>query len=124
MQIATAFRKAKQAGGNVDESVLSNADASELGQFAVTLKPTDMGKFKTSSLRNIAVTGPYMHDGSLKTLEEVVELYDKGGEQNPFLDSGIRPLNLTPQEKTDLVEFLKSLTSPRFAAAISSGKKE
>lgn len=124
MQIAAAFRKARQAGKDVDQSVLSNADASELGQFAVTLKPSDLGRFKTSSLRNIAVTGPYMHDGSLKTLEEVIDLYDKGGEQNPFLDSGIRPLNLTPQEKADLVEFLKSLTSPRFAAALSSGKKE
>ena len=124
MPIAAAFRKAKQAGKAVDESVLTSADASELGLFAVTLKPSDIGKFKTSSLRNIAATGPYMHDGSLKTLEEVVELYNKGGEQNPFLDSGIRPLGLTPQEKVDLVEFLKTLTSPQYTAAIPSGKKE
>jgi cytochrome c peroxidase len=124
LQVASAFRKARQAGKDVDRSVLTDAEASELGQFAVTLKPSDIGRFKTSTLRNVAVTGPYMHDGSVKTLEEVVELYDKGGEQNPFLDSGIRPLNLTPQEKADLVEFLKTLTSPRFAVTSSPGKKE
>jgi len=64
-----------------------------------------------------------MHDGSIKTLEEVIELYDKGGEPNPFLDSGIRPLNLTAQEKADLLEFLKTLTSPQFAT-LPIGKKE
>ena len=124
LQVATAFRKARQAGKELDKSVLTDAEASELGQFAVTLKPSDIGRFKTSTLRNIAVTGPYMHDGSIKTLEEVIELYNKGGEQNPFLDSGIRPLNLTPQEKADLVEFLKTLTSPQFAVTSPSGKKE
>ena len=65
----------------------------------------------------MAITGPYMHDGSIATLAEVVELYDKGGEANPLLDSGIRQLNLTPQEKADLVEFMKALTSPQFATA-------
>ena len=115
MQLATAFRKAKQAGLDVDKSVLTDRDSSELGRFAVTLRPSDIGAFKSSTLRNIAVTAPYMHDGSIRTLEEVVELYNKGGEKNPFLDSGVRPLNLTDQEKSDLVEFLKALTSPQFA---------
>jgi cytochrome c peroxidase len=124
LQVANTYRKARQAGKEIDKSVLTDAEASELGQFAVTLKPSDIGRFKTSTLRNVAVTGPYMHDGSIATLAEVIELYDKGGEQNPFLDSGIRPLNLTPQEKADLVDFLKTLTSPQYAATLPSGKKE
>jgi cytochrome c peroxidase len=65
-----------------------------------------------------------MHDGSVQTLEQVVELYDKGGEKNPFLDSGIRPLNLTEQEQADLVAFMKSLTSPQFANVTPPMKKE
>lgn len=117
MKIAGAFRKAKQAGQEIDETVLTDQQASELGRFAVTLSPSDIGRFKTSTLRNVAVTGPYMHDGSLQTLEEVMELYNKGGEENPFLDSGIRPLNLTDQEIADIVEFMKSLTSPQFKNA-------
>jgi len=124
MQIAAAFRKAKQTGKDIDKSVLTDRDASELGRFVVTLNPADIGAFKTPTLRNIAVTGPYMHDGSLKTLEEVVDLYDRGGEANPFLDSGIRPLKLTEQEKSDLVEFMKALTSPQFASVVTSPKKE
>ncbi|HEY5974622.1 MAG TPA: cytochrome c peroxidase [Geobacteraceae bacterium] len=117
MAAANAFRKAKQEGKNVDESVLTSAETSELGRFVVTLRPADIGAFKTPTLRNVAITGPYMHDGSIATLAEVVELYDKGGEANPLLDSGIRQLNLTPQEKADLVEFMKALTSPQFATA-------
>jgi cytochrome c peroxidase len=124
MQIANAFRKAKKEGKDVDRSVLTDLETSELGRFIVTVTPSDIGAFKTSTLRNIAVTAPYMHDGSLKTLEEVVELYDKGGESNPFLDSGIRQLNLTAQEKADLVEFMKALTSPQFATVNTSTKKE
>jgi cytochrome c peroxidase len=117
MPVANAFKKAKEAGKNVDESVLTNAEASELGRFVVTLRPTDIGAFKTPTLRNVTVTAPYMHDGSIATLEEVIELYDRGGDKNPLLASGIRPLNLTPQEKADLVEFMKALTSPGFKPA-------
>jgi len=124
MPVANAFRKAKQEGKDIDKSVLGDKEISELGRFVVTLRPSDIGGFKTSTLRNIAVTAPYMHDGSLQTLEEVVELYNKGGEKNPFLDSGIRTLNLTDQEKADLVAFMKSLTSPQFANVIPSKKKE
>ncbi|GBC78758.1 Cytochrome c551 peroxidase [bacterium HR08] len=84
---------------------------SELGRFLVTRQPKDVGAFKTSPLRDIELTAPYMHDGSLKTLREVIDFYDKGGEPNPNLDGGIVKLNLTEQEKADLEEFLKSLTS-------------
>ena len=56
-----------------------------------------------------------MHDGSVQTLEEVVEYYDKGGDKNRFIDAAIFPLHLTEQEKADLVAFMKSLTSPQYA---------
>jgi cytochrome c peroxidase len=124
VQIANAFRKAKQEGKDVDKAVLGDQEVSELGRFVVTLRPSDIGAFKTSTLRNITATGPYMHDGSIQTLEEVIELYNKGGESNPFLDSGIRPLNLTDQEKVDLLAFIKSLTSPQFADIVQTTRKE
>jgi cytochrome c peroxidase len=81
----------------------------DLGRYEITKKEEDKGAFKTPTLREIARTGPYMHDGSLKTLEEVVEFYDKGGIKNPNLDKEMKPLNLTEEEKKDLVEFLKTL---------------
>jgi len=113
-EIIAAFRKAKQANRDIDKTILTQAEISELGRFAVTGELEDIGRFKTPTLRNIALTAPYMHDGSLKTLEEVVDFYDRGGFDNPMLDSGIRPLHLTAEEKADLVSFLKSLTSQRF----------
>ena len=81
----------------------------DLGRFLVSGRPTDRGAFKAPTLRDAARTAPYMHDGSLRTLEEVVDFYDKGGIPNEYLDVRIKPLNLTDQEKSDLVEFLKSL---------------
>jgi cytochrome c peroxidase len=81
----------------------------DVGRFEVTKDPTDWGKFKTPTLRDISRTAPYMHDGSLKTLEEVVEFYDKGGIPNKNLDEKIKKLNLSAEQKQDLVEFLKAL---------------
>ncbi|WP_124949284.1 cytochrome-c peroxidase [Sulfuriferula thiophila] len=91
----------------LDHQIISDAEISELGRFAVTLNPRDIAKFRTPSLRNVALTAPYMHDGSIATLEEAVdiEVYYRGIELN-------RPLILTPQERTDLVTFLQALTSP------------
>jgi cytochrome c peroxidase len=86
---------------------------SELGRFLVTRQPKDLGAFKTSTLRDIELTAPYMHDGSLKTLREVIDFYNKGGEPNPNLDGGILKLDLTEQEISDLEAFLKSLTGER-----------
>ena len=77
------------------------------GRFAVTKSEGDKGAFKTPTVREIAKTGPYMHDGSLKTLEEVVAHYIKGGTPNPQLDEDIFPLKLSPEEAADLVTFLK-----------------
>ena len=80
---------------------------SDVGRFAVSKLEGDKGSFKTPTLREIGRTAPYMHDGSLKTLEDVVDFYDKGGIQNPQLDEEIFPLKLTDQQKKDLVTFLK-----------------
>jgi len=84
----------------------------DLGRFAVTKDEADRGAFKTPTVRNAALTAPYMHDGSVATLEEVVEWYDKGGHPNPTLSDKIKPLNLTAGEKQALVEFMKACTSP------------
>jgi cytochrome c peroxidase len=81
----------------------------DLGRYEVTHQEADRGAFKTPTLREIEHTAPYMHDGSLNTLEEVVEHYNKGGIKNPWLHQDVRPLNLTDQQKKDLVEFLKAL---------------
>ena len=99
------------AGTSVDELALSDAEASELGRFLVTREPKDMGGFKTPQLRNVALTAPYMHDGSEATLQDVIAFYDRGGNDNPYLDGGMRPLNLTEQESADLVELLETFTS-------------
>ena len=75
-------------------------------------KSVGFGAFKTPGLRNVLLTAPYMHDGSLGTLEEVIDFYNKGGTHKANLDKLIQPLNLTPGEKADLIAFLGALTSP------------
>jgi cytochrome c peroxidase len=100
--------------GSVEIPELSPVQKSALGRFNVTRLAGDTGKFKTPTLRNIALTAPYMHDGSLKSLKEVIEYYDRGGDKNPFLDPAIFPLRLSPQEKMDLGAFLNALTSRAF----------
>lgn len=99
----------------VDRAALET-DMSELGRFLVTKRREDVGAFKTSMLRNLLVTGPYFHDGSQETLWDVVDHYNKGGVQNPFLDGGIERLGLSEAEIDDLVAFLGSLTSSRYEA--------
>lgn len=79
------------------------------GRYNVTKNEADKGAFKTPGLRDISRTGPYMHDGSIKTLKEVVEHYDKGGIKNRWLHQDIRPLKLSVQDKKDLVSFLHAL---------------
>lgn len=120
-RLAAAFLEAKAKGGQVDEMVLTDKKSSELGRFAVTDRFDDMGAFKTPTLRNIALTAPYMHDGSLKTLKEVVRHYNNGGvtpvtaKVNDFLSGGIRPLFMTEAQLDDLVAFLEALTSQQYA---------
>ncbi len=80
------------------------------GRFAVTAKADDQGAFKTPTLREIARTAPYMHDGSLPTLDDVVEYYDRGGNRNAYLDPELHPLRLASSDKHALVAFLRSLS--------------
>jgi len=82
------------------------------GRLAVTGDPADRAAFKTPTLRGLAYTAPYMHDGSLATLEEVVDYYDHGGGNGPNKSKLVFELGLTTQEKSDLVEFLVSLSGP------------
>lgn len=86
----------------------------DTGRQRISLDKADQGKFRIPSLRNVELTKPYMHDGSLQTLEEVVEHYDKGGQPHPNKSLLIRALNLSKQEKTDLIDFLKTLTDDSF----------
>jgi len=128
--LAHEFLEADYTGNEVDVEVLGNKKTSELGRFAVTRGFDDLGSFRTPTLRNVAVTAPYMHDGSLATLRDVVVHYNNGGvtkENDPvndFLSGGIRPLNLTDAEIDDLVAFMEALTSPEYAhLASAAGKK-
>jgi cytochrome c peroxidase len=92
-----------------------NDEKVDVGRFEHSKLLGDRGAFKTPTLREIARTAPYMHDGRLATLEEVVEYYDKGGEPNPQLDEEVFPLELTDQQREDLVTFLKEgLSSPDY----------
>jgi cytochrome c peroxidase len=106
-RITLRLASANQRGASVDQTALTADEIAALGRFAVTFNPADIAKFRTPSLRNVALTAPYMHDGSVATLEQAVELelYYRSAQAD-------RPLILTPLEKADLVEFLKSLTSP------------
>jgi cytochrome c peroxidase len=82
----------------------------DLGLYEITGRPEDRWKYRTPSLRNVALTAPYMHDGSLVTLEEVVRFYDAGGVENPLRDPLVRPLGLAETERSQLVAFLQALT--------------
>lgn len=99
-----------------NEFVNNGLDLSpDSGLAQVTGLSTDLGKFKTPSLRNLVFTAPYMHDGRFATLEEVVEFYNSGVEENsPNVDGNQKPRNLTDQEKEDLVAFLRALTDTAF----------
>jgi cytochrome c peroxidase len=88
----------------------TEAGCSDEGRAAVTGRPEDRGAFKTPTLRETARTAPYMHDGSLATLEDVIEHYDRGGRANPWLDPEMHPLRLTDAEKRSLLAFLQALS--------------
>ncbi|MGD8630383.1 MAG: cytochrome c peroxidase [Gammaproteobacteria bacterium] len=111
-----SFGKPLAAGREVAADVsLRSARAlpvtgNDLGRYEITLDPADRWKYRTPSLRNVALTAPYMHDGSLGSLQAVVAFYNAGGISNPELDPLLGPLDLTPSEQDDLVAFLMSLT--------------
>jgi cytochrome c peroxidase len=97
--------RAKHDLDNLNALIATDADAAELGRFVVTLDPKDIGRFRTPSLRNVAVTGPYMHNGSVESLSQAVdlELYGRTAQRYPLV--------LTEDERTALLEFLRALTS-------------
>jgi len=94
-------------------------NTNDLGRYEVTLDPEDRWKFRSPSLRNVALTAPYMHDGSLRTLESVVEFYNQGGIQHEFLSPLIKPLNLNVEQRVALVVFLRSLTGDSVGTLVS-----
>ena len=107
-------KSGKEAIEVIDELALET-DMSELGRFLVTQNRSDIGAFKTLQVRNVGVTAPYMHDGSLQTLWDVMDHYNKGGEANLYLDGGIQPLALSEEEIDQLVELLFTMTDTRLA---------
>ena len=93
----------------------------DLGYYEVSQQPSDRWVYKTPTLRNIALTAPYMHDGSLPSLQAVVDFYDRGGIANENLSSKIHPLHLSAAEKQDLVAFLQALTGSNVETLVSDG---
>jgi cytochrome c peroxidase len=94
---------------NIGEGATDEGVFKDIGRYHETKVETDKGAFMTPSLRNVARTAPYMHDGSLQTLNEVVDFYAGGTNSNPYLDKEIHAIQLSAQDRSDLVEFLKSL---------------
>ena len=92
----------------------SYAAGGDTGRQMVTGRTGDLGKFKVPGLRNVAASAPYMHDGSLATLDDVIDHYALGGNGNPTTDPAIQVLTLTPEDRLDLRTFLESLTDPAF----------
>jgi cytochrome c peroxidase len=90
----------------------------------VTQADKDIGAFKTPGLRDVELTGPYMHNGSLRTLLDVVRFYNEGGRQNPNLNRKMRALDLSEKEMSDLVEFLRALTSDAVLRRVQSSKPQ
>jgi len=82
------------------------------GRYETTRDPEDFGAFKTPMLRNVSRTAPYMHDGSLASLEDVIEFYNRGGNKNPNQSAGLKPLFLSASDKASLVAFLRALDTP------------
>jgi cytochrome c peroxidase len=111
---ATVTRQALEA--------VSEPSKPDFGRFEVTKNPADRWAYKTPSLRNVALTAPYMHDGSLATLADVVRFYNDGGRANDGLDPRIRPLGLSEADVADLVAFLESLTGANIADLIRDGR--
>jgi cytochrome c peroxidase len=121
-----------KAANNPPTSVRQDASPSlahtrgftELGRYLVTKEPKDIASFKTPTLRDIELTTPYMHNGSEKTLIDVVRFYNRGGNANANQDERLRPLNLSDEEINDLVEFMRALTSDDVLRQSQSAKPQ
>ena len=92
------------------------SDYTDPGAFRLTFDSTDIGAFKTPSLRNVAETGPYMFDGSLPTLDAVIDHYASGGANHVNQDARVQSRDLSAQDKADLIAFLEALSDPSFVA--------
>jgi cytochrome c peroxidase len=104
-------------GALTNEGYFNNgtyADGGDAGRQVVTGRTGDIGKFKVPGLRNVAASGPYMHDGAFATLDDVLDNYVRGGNGNAFTDPTLHPLTLTADERADLLAFLGALTDPAF----------
>ncbi len=106
-----AMAAAHDESGDALAALSKHERAGELGRFVTTGNTLDVGAFRTPSLRNVELTAPYFHDGSAATLADVVRFYVKGGNENPNRDWQLEPVPLTEIEQSDVVEFLKALTS-------------
>jgi cytochrome c peroxidase len=118
-RVVPLARQAEQLVRKADTIAIDRAailtPMSALGRFLITRKDSDIASFKTPDLRNVLVTGPYMHDGSFATLWDVMDHYNKGdGIENPFLDVDIQPLALQERDIDDLVALMATLTSPTY----------
>jgi cytochrome c peroxidase len=100
-------------------AAISGDKPNDLGRYAITQDPDDRWKFRTPSLRNVALTAPYMHDGSVPTLKDVVRFYNVGGIPNETIDALIKPLGLTDAEMDALVTFLEGLTGQNVGELVS-----
>jgi cytochrome c peroxidase len=113
-------------GFNFSDQTFQNnglyAEYADPGRARITSRNLDIGKFKVPSLRNLSYTAPYMHDGSLNTLEEVLQHYMSGGKNHPNQNPTIRPFTLTPEEQEDLIAFLKTLDDSEFVQKHSTTK--
>lgn len=107
---------AKDSSKEAMDRFALQTDLAELGRFVVTRNRADIGAFKTMQIRNVGINAPYMHDGSVATLWDVMDHYNKGGEVNAYLDGGIEPLALTEKEIDQVVAFMFALTDSRFEA--------
>ncbi len=122
-QLSKALATAKADGEGLADVVLNDDSLSHLGRYAVDGKDSSIGAFRTPTLRNVSLSAPYMHDGSIDTLRGVVIHYNNGGvniagnRTSPWLSKQIKPLNLNDQQIDDLVAFMESLTSTRLITA-------
>lgn len=105
-----------------DLDSISEKPAKDLGRYEVTLSPDELWQYKTPSLRNVALTAPYMHDGSLHTLRQMIEFYDRGGVRHDRIDPLIRPLGLAADEIEELVAFLETLTGDNIAELVADAR--
>ena len=101
---------------------ISDPTPADVGRYEVTLNPSDAWAYRTRTLRNVALTAPYMHDGSFATLQQVVDFYDLGGIDNPLKDPLLKPLFLTPAEKRALIAFLGALTGSNVQQLVAGAR--